>query len=101
MMSHERVLIVDDEKLLRWSLRERLERDGYEVLEASTGREGLSLVREQGVDLMLLDHRLPDTTGIELLKQFVPTHAEVPVILMTACSTVEMAVEAIKLGAHD
>jgi DNA-binding NtrC family response regulator len=100
-MSHERVLIVEDEKLLRWSLRERLERDGYEVFEAATGQEGLALAEDPGADILLLDHRLPDTTGIELLKKIVSTRSYVPVILMTAYSTLETAVEAIKLGAFD
>ncbi len=100
-MSNERVLIVEDEKLLRWSLRERLERDGYEVYEAATGQEGLALAEDPGADILLLDHRLPDTTGIELLKKLVSTRSYVPVILMTAYSTLETAVEAIKLGAFD
>ncbi len=100
-MSKERILIVEDEKLLRWSLRERLQREGYRVFEAATGREGLELTEDPGIDLLLLDHRLPDTTGLELLKTIVSHHADVPVILMTAYSTLETAVEAIKLGAFD
>jgi len=100
-MSHERILIVEDEKLLRWSLRERLEREGYEVYEAATGQEGLALADDPGMDMLLLDHRLPDITGIEVLRKLTSSHADVPVILMTAYSTLETAVEAIKLGAFD
>ncbi len=100
-MSHERILIVEDEKLLRWSLRERLEREGYEVYEAATGQEGLALADDPGMDMLLLDHRLPDITGIEVLRKLTSNHADVPVILMTAYSTLETAVEAIKLGAFD
>lgn len=63
MMTASRVLIIEDEKLLRWSLRQRLERDGYEVMEAATGREGLDLAADHGADLLLVDHKLPDITG--------------------------------------
>jgi two-component system response regulator AtoC len=100
-MSGERILIVEDEKLLRWSLRERLEREGYEVFEAATGQQGLVLVDDPGVDLLLLDHRLPDMTGIDVLRKIMGGHGDVPVILVTAYSTLETAVEAIKLGAYD
>jgi len=100
-MSGERILIVEDEKLLRWSLRERLEREGYEVFEAATGHEGITLADSPGADLMLLDHRLPDMTGIDVLRKVIVDHGDVPVILVTAYSTLETAVEAIKLGAFD
>ena len=100
-MGHERILIVEDEKLLRWSLRERLERDGYEVFEARTGGEGQALMEDPGVDLLLLDHRLPDTTGLEILRSLRSTHPQIPAILMTAHGSVETAVEAIKLGAFE
>ncbi|HKY31121.1 MAG TPA: sigma-54 dependent transcriptional regulator [Candidatus Polarisedimenticolia bacterium] len=100
-MGGERILIVEDEKLLRWALRERLERDGYQVHEAATGGEGLKLVDDPGVDLVLLDHRLPDMTGLDVLRSMMTDHADVPVILVTAYSTLETAVEAIKLGAFD
>jgi DNA-binding NtrC family response regulator len=100
-MSGERILVVEDEKLLRWSLRERLEREGYEVYEADTGREGLRLSEDPGMDLLILDHRLPDMTGLDVLRRVMESHADVPVILVTAYSTLETAVEAIKLGAYD
>ena len=100
-MSLERVLVVEDEKLLRWSLKERLSREGFEVLEAESGEVAREILRTEHVDLLLLDYRLPDTTGVELLKEIVAALPGVPVILMTAYSTVETAVEAIKLGAHD
>ena len=100
-MNHERILIIEDEKLLRWSLRERLEAEGFEVFEAANGHDGLALASDSGIDLLLLDHRLPDTNGIEVMKRFLAKQPEVPVILMTAYSTVETAVEAIKLGGYD
>jgi DNA-binding NtrC family response regulator len=93
------VLVVDDERLVRWSLRTRLEQEGHHVLEAATGMEGWQHF-EQGVDLVLLDYRLPDIEGIDLLRRMVAADADVPVILLTAYSSVNQAVETMKAGAH-
>jgi DNA-binding NtrC family response regulator len=100
-MSVETILVVEDEKLLRWSLRERLIREGFDVLEAGTGAEAHKILVSETLDLLLLDYRLPDTTGMDILKEVIETHPGVPVIMMTAYSTVETAVEAIKRGAFD
>ena len=99
-MTPPTVLIVDDEPLVRWSLKERLMREGYRVLEASTAEDALARSADH-VDVMLLDYRLPDATGLAVLHQLGATHPEILVILMTAYSTVENAVEAITLGAFD
>jgi DNA-binding NtrC family response regulator len=98
---NERILIVEDEKLVRWSLKERLKKEEYEVFEADTGGGGLTVLKEEVIDLLLLDYRLPDMTGLDVLRTTVKTHPEMPVILMTAYSSVDSAVEAIKLGAYD
>ncbi|MAG58157.1 MAG: DNA-binding response regulator [Planctomycetes bacterium] len=96
----ERILIIEDEDLIRLSLRTRLEREGYQVDEAATGGDGLRLVEEEQPDLILLDYRLPDHDGLSILRELHGRHAAIVVILMTAYSTVTSVVEAMKLGAY-
>ena len=93
------ILVVDDEALIRWSLAERLKADGYDVLEAETGRAALDKLPE-GVDLILLDYRLPDTDGVTVLRKAKEFDQDILVILLTAYASVETAVEAMKLGAY-
>ena len=95
-MSHS-ILVVDDEALVRWSLKERLCRDGHAVREAGTAAAALEQATD--VDLVLLDYRLPDSDGLTVLRKLKERQPETLVILMTAFSTVENAVDAMKLGA--
>jgi CheY-like chemotaxis protein len=76
-MAHATVLIVDDEDLIRWSLRERLRGDGYDILEAGTGQAALEQFKE-GVDLVLLAYRLPDMDGISILRELKKLDPDVP-----------------------
>ena len=101
METHEKILILEDEKLLRMTLRKRLEDSGYRVVEAGTGAAALDLIREDEPDLLLLDFKLPDMTGIDVLRQVREMHLDTSAILMTAFSSIGSAVEAMKLGAHD
>src|SRR5829696_5371602 len=97
-MPHATVLIVDDEDLIRWSLRERLRGDGYDILEAGTGQAALEQFKD-GIDLVLLDYRLPDMDGLSILRELKKVDPDILVILLTSLVSVEAAVEAMKLGA--
>ncbi len=97
----ESVLVVDDEKLIRWTLRECLQQAGYEASEAASGEEALQALREQEFDAVLLDYKLPDMTGLDLLRDHAEHLAAVPVVVITAHSNVENAVDAMKAGASD
>jgi two-component system, NtrC family, response regulator AtoC len=98
-MAQATLLIVDDEELVRWSLRERFRRDGYTVLESGTAAGAIDKITP-AVDLVLLDHRLPDGDGLTVLRQIKELSPDTLVILMTAFSTVENAVTAMKHGAY-
>lgn len=100
-MSKKTLLIVDDEKLIRWSLEKQLKSEGYEVFTASDGQEALDVIGSKIPDLIFLDVKLPDLNGIELLKRIKEIDNEIIVIMITAFQEVETAVSAIKLGAYD
>ena len=98
-MPNATVLVVDDEPLIRWSLVNRLKEDGYRTLEAGTGADAVAQHRE-GVDLVLLDFALPDSNGLSVLKQIKEADPDTLVIMLTAHTGVETAVEAMKGGAY-
>src|ERR671910_2837480 len=98
-MRNTTVLVVDDEALIRWSLAERLKADGCHVLQAETGAAAVEQLAD-GVDLVLLDYRLPDTDGVTVLRKIKEFDQDILVILLTAYASVDTAVEAMKLGAY-
>jgi len=96
-----RILVVDDEKLIRWSVSERLQRGGYEVLTAESGEQALESIAASPPDLVLLDVKLPGIDGVQALQRALELHPEMAVVMMSAHSTVDVAVEAMKHGAVD
>ena len=93
------ILVVDDEPLIRWTLVERLSQDGHVVVEAETAKAALARFGPD-IDLVLLDFKLPDSDGLQVLRSMKASDADVPVILLTAFSSIETAVEAMKQGAY-
>ena len=100
-MKTSRILVVDDEESLRRVLQVQLEQDGYSVVTAASAQQALSLLQLRGYDLVITDLRMPDISGIEVLKHVKPQYPETVVIVLTAFGTVETAVEAMKAGAYD
>ena len=100
-MSKTRVLIIEDEKLIRWSLRQRFVEEGYIADEAESGGEGIRKLRDASYDLLTLDYKLPDMTGLDVLRQVRKIDPDIVVIMLTAYSNVEDAVTAMRLGAFD
>ena len=97
----QRILIVEDETILRQSLAESLTRSGYEVQGVALGEEALKLMAEQDFDLLLLDVHLPGMDGVQVLERVRQVDKQALVIMMTAFGEVEEAVKAMKLGAYD
>jgi len=95
------ILIIDDEASLRQTLARILQRAGFEVTTAANGKDGLALVHEHPFDLLYLDIRMPDMSGLELLKNIHTEFPELPVILFTAQPDLNSAVEALRRGATD
>jgi len=100
-MSEARILVVDDEYLIRWTLQKNLEKEGYEVLLAETGEEALDKVREEAPDLALLDIKLPGMDGYEVLERALEIDEGIIPIMITAYDEVDKVVKAMKLGAFD
>jgi two-component system response regulator AtoC len=97
----KRVLIVDDEKNMRWVLGQALSGEGFEVIEAADGKEALASVADSEPDVMVLDHRMPGKDGMEVLRTLRSKGASFPIIMLTAHGNVATAVDAMKAGATE
>ena len=95
------ILVVEDGKSQREMLRDFLKDEGYEVLEAENGEKALKKIKENYLDLLLLDYRLPGIDGMKVLEKVKHINPEIDVIMMTAYGTIETAVNAMKTGAAD
>jgi len=96
-----KILIIDDEEHMCWALDRAMRQEGYQTEVAYRGREGLNLIREESPSLTILDLRLPDMDGLEVLKEAKAINPKLPVIMLTAHGTIETAIEAMKIGAAD
>lgn len=97
----DKILVIDDQPSVRFGLRQLLEGEGYRVLEAESGAQALPIVTEKAPELILLDLRLPDVSGLELLTRIREIDDDVPVIILTAHGSIETAIEALKKGAEN
>ncbi len=100
-MPGETILIVDDEESVRKSLADVMRDEGYDVVTASSGREGIDLLNETQPVLALLDIAMPGMDGIEVLRRFREVRPDMPVIMITGHGTIETAVKTTKMGAYD
>lgn len=98
-MAH--ILIIDDERPIRSTLREILEYEKYQVSDAENGEEGLKLIEKEKFDLVLCDIKMPKMDGIEVLEKVMEKKSDLPIVMISGHGTIETAVEAIKMGAFD
>ena len=96
-----KILIIDDEKSIRHTLREILEYEKYEVEEAKDGEDGFKKLSENAYDIILCDVKMPKMDGLEVLEKAIESGYEAPIIMISAHGTIETAVEATKKGAYD
>ena len=100
-MPQKRILIVDDEKLVRWALNQKCAESGYQALEAENGEQAIQALQSESVDLVLLDVHLPDMSGIEVLKKLKQAGEMRNIIMMTADPQLDDVKAALRLGAYD
>ncbi len=96
-----KILVVDDQRAVCYSFQRFLQSEGFDVHTATSGEDALSVLNDANPDLVIMDVRMPEMDGLEVLRRIKESHPKVQVIMMTAFSTTEKAIEAIKLGAYD
>ena len=96
-----RVLVIDDEEKMCWALDRALSHEGYQVITATEGLQGITLAQEAEPSIIILDLWLPDIDGMEALRKIKEFNPHIPVIMLTAHGTIETAIEAMKIGAND
>ena len=96
-----KILIIDDEKPIRRTLREILEYEKYQVEEAEDGKAGLQKLEENAYDVVMLDIKMPKMDGMEVLEKATLEYPDLPIIMISGHGSLETAVEAVKKGAFD
>ena len=99
-MTHK-ILVIDDEEKMCWALERALSQEGYQVVTATRGLQGIELAKKSEPSLVILDLKMPDIGGIEVLKQIKEINSSLPVIMITAHGSIDTAIEAMKIGATD
>src|SRR4051812_37815531 len=100
-MNLRKILVVDDEESIREFFEIMLKREGYQVLSAANGKEGLDQLKKHQVDLIISDIQMPEMSGLQMLASVKEQDPEMPVVMITAFGSTDTAVEAMKLGASD
>jgi len=100
-MKQMRILIIDDEKLIRWSLEKHLASQGYTVYSSETGEEGIRLYERFRPEIIITDNKLPGLQGIDVIKKIKSLDEDALIIFMTAYGSIDMAVSAMKAGASE
>ncbi len=100
-MKDYNILIIDDEKSQRDILSGYLKKKGFNVFSAESGRDGIKIVGENVIDIILSDYKMPEMTGIEVLENVLKINPEISFVIITAYGTVENAVKAMRIGAYD
>ena len=101
MAAKNRIMVVDDEEALRTVLSSELEGEGYEVGSAGDGQEAIDILTKQEFDLILLDIKMPNVDGFEVLKFVKDRHPKTKVVMLTGFADLKNAIESKKLGAED
>lgn len=96
-----KILVIEDEEPIRLTLKTVLEEEGYSIGEAETGARALELIRQSFFDIWLVDYRLPDMNGLDLIKQALEISKDSIPVIVTGCSSIEIAVEGMRAGTHD
>jgi len=100
-MARSKILVVDDERMIRWSIQQALSKEGHSVATVETGEEAVAQATDDTPDLVLLDITLPGIDGIEVLRRLKAHDPSITVVMVTATEDLRTAVEAMRLGAYD
>lgn len=100
-MNHAKILIIEDNEDMIFSLSKVLKKEGYLIFKATTGEEGIKILKKELIDLVLLDIKLPKMGGIEVLTKIKDIDPDIVVLMMTALTDAKPAIEAMKKGAYD
>jgi len=101
MTKPKKILVIDDDDLIRWALGQKLAEWSYDFCEAATRQDGLRLAQSEGPDLIILDMKLPDGKGTDILEELKASRPDLPVIMITAFGVIEDVVTAMRRGAYD